>query len=180
MASAEAARPAPLLGPTATSSVLVIAAGLAALLDAWASWFRHGVTSDYVASAPGVGVADLTSASATGRTVDALYVFAVIAAAVALLVWLSRVRARTRGLADNRLPRTLVAGTWLLTAVAGVALTLLAGADSTVERLAWLARVDSVVAVAQCLVGVALVVVIRRTTSRVSAETNQPGQTMRG
>ncbi|WP_154814676.1 hypothetical protein [Actinophytocola xinjiangensis] len=180
MASAEAARPVPLAGPTATSSVLVAAACLAALLDAWSSWFRHGVTADYVASAPGVGVADLTSASATGRTADALYVFAVIAAVVAVLVWLARVRANTRGQVPRRLPRTLAAGGWLATAAAGVALTLFHDLDATVDHLSQLARLDSALATAQCLAGAALVVVIRRTTNRITTETNQPGRTMRG
>lgn len=182
VASAVPARPVPLFGLTTVSSTLVGASCLVSLLDAWTSWYRHGVAAGYAVGAPGVGVADLTSASSTSRTVDTLYMFAMISTSVALLVWLSRVRAnaRARGRATRRLPRTLAVGVWLALALFSMTMTVLPGADATVDELAMLARVDSYGAVGMCVAGVVLLVVIRQTTRWVSTETNRPGQAMRG
>lgn len=177
MASPEPARPAPLLGPSVASSALVGTSCLAALFDAWASWHRHGVAVDYDAGEPGVGVADLTSASATGRTVDTVYVVAMFAAALAVLVWLARVRVneRLRGRAGRPTARLLVFGVWLALCLFAVVTTALSETD-----LATLARIDTAGAGGLCVAGTVLVVVIRRTTRRDSVETNQRGQAMRG
>jgi hypothetical protein len=181
MANPEHARPAPLLGPTMASSALVAATCLTALLDAWTSWYRHGVAVDYVTSAPGIWVADLTSADLTGRTVDLLYVLAMAGAGLAVLVWLSRLRVTTRlrGHAVYPLRRTLVLGGWFaLTLFAGMT-TVLLGADASVAELEAMARVDSFVAVGQCAVGVALVVVIRQATRWALSEPCRSGAARR-
>jgi hypothetical protein len=182
MANPEQVRSVPLLGPTAASSTLVAATCLTALLDAWTSWYRHGVTVDYVASAPGVWVGDLSSADSTGRTVDVLYVLAMAGAGVAVLVWLSRLRASTRlrGHAVHPLRRMLAVGGWFALSLFAVATTVLSGADASVPELETLATVDSFVAVVQCVVGMLLVVVIRKATRLATTETNQPGPAMRG
>src|ERR1700741_2501458 len=83
-------RPAPLLGPTSASSLLVGGTCLVGGLNAWSAWHRLAVGADYTAGVPGIWVADLTSAEATGRTVATLYLLAMIAAALTLLVWLAR------------------------------------------------------------------------------------------
>lgn len=175
-------RPAPLRGPTAAASMLVGVTCVAALLDAWTTWYRHGVAVDYVAGAPGVRVADLTSADSTGRTVDVLYVFSMIGACVALLVWLSRLRANARRLdhAAHRVRRRLALGGWFAVTLFAAATTLLFGANASVAELRVLATIDSFVAVIQCVVGVLLILVVRKATSSLTkAETNQPGSAMR-
>ena len=174
-------RPVPLLGPTTASSTLVGVTCVAALLDAWAAWYRHGVAVDYVAGAPGVWVADLTTADSTGRTVDVLYVFAMTGACIALLVWLSRLRANARrlGHAAHRVRRTLALACWFTVTLFAATTTVLFGANASVAELRVLATIDSFAAVIQCVVGVLLVLVIRKATNSLSkVETNQPGSAM--
>lgn len=182
MASPEPARPVPLLGPTTASSMLVGATCVAAILDGWTSWYRHDVAVEYDAGEPGIGVADLTSASSTGSTVDTLYVFAMIGAAMAVLVWLSRVRAyaRTRGRAGSPLPRKLVVGAWFAVSLFSVVTTILFGGNAEEAELVTVARIDSFDAAGVCLVGVVLILTIQRTTHRILVETNQRGGAMRG
>ncbi|HEX2130217.1 MAG TPA: hypothetical protein VHH15_01560 [Actinophytocola sp.] len=167
-------RPAPLLGPTRASSTLVAGASLAALLDAWATWYRHGVAVDYAAGEPGVWVADLTSAASTSRTAGVLYLLALASAGIALLVWVSRVRANARllGHAAHPLRRTLAIVAWFAVSLFAAGVTLLVH-GTTVAELAVLATLDSVTAVVQLLVGVLAIVMIR-------VETNQRGRAMRG
>ncbi|GAB3454974.1 DUF4328 domain-containing protein [Actinophytocola sediminis] len=181
MASPEPARTLPLLGPTAASSTLVAASCLAAVLDAWATWNHRDVATAYDAGMPGIGVADLTSADSTERTVDALFVITMIATAVALLVWLSRLRAnaRLRGRVGHRAPRALAVGCWLALTLFATATTLLSGANATAAELTTLAWVNSVGAGALWVAGVPLVLVVRQTMHRISLETDRPGQAMR-
>jgi hypothetical protein len=176
-------RPAPLLGPTATSSLLVGATCVIALLDAWTAWYRHGVAFDYVAGVPGMWVADLTSADSTGRTVDVLYVLVMAAAAIALLVWLSRVRANARllGHAVHPLRRTVALSGWFAVTLFSVGTTVLFGADASVAELRVLATVDSVGAVVQCVAGGVLIVVIRQVTRcRPRTGAGHPRRAVRG
>ncbi|MCT2585621.1 hypothetical protein [Actinophytocola gossypii] len=167
-------RPVPLLGPTAASSILVGVASLAALLDAWATWYRHGVVVDYAAGEPGVWVADLMSAAATSRTAGIVYLLALASAGVALLVWGSRLRANARLLGHDtrRRWRTLAVAGWFGVSLVGVGATLLVDAGTAAE-LSTLGVVDSVTAVAQLVVGALVIVMIR-------VETNQRGRAMRG
>jgi len=173
MANPHRNRPVPLLGPTAASSTLVVATCLAALLHAWTSWYQHGVAADYVASAPGVWVADLTSASSTGRTIDVLYVLTTAGATVAVLVWLSRFRtnARLRGQTAHPLPRTLTICCWFVVSLLAAATTFLFGANASVAELRTLATIDSFVAVVQCVLGVLVVLVIRQATRSATTVT---------
>lgn len=161
-------RPAPLLGPTTASTLLVAATGLAALLEAWAVWYRHGVATDYAAGVPGVWVADLTSADSTTRMIGVLYLLSMTAATLALLVWLSRVRSNARLLGPPAHPmwRRAAVGGWFVSAAVGAVLTVRLDSDTTVAELETIATADSVTAVAQCVVGALVIVVVRRVTGR--------------
>ncbi|HEY0453913.1 DUF4328 domain-containing protein [Actinophytocola sp.] len=167
-------RPAPLLGPTTAASLLVGGTCLVGILNVWAAWHRHAVALDYLAGVPGIWVADLTSADATSRTVGVLYVIAMVAAGVALLVWLSRVRANARLLADRPVAahprrRDWAVGAWFTTTVLALVVTLLLREDAT----AGLATVATVAVVLQCAAGAPVIVVVRRITNR-PAHDQQP------
>jgi hypothetical protein len=161
-------RPAPLLGPTTASAVLVAATALAASLDAWAAWHHHGVADEYAAGTPGIWVSDLTSAESTSRTTGTLYLITLVAAAVALFVWLGRTRANARLAGQDQRPtyRLLAVAGWFPVSLAAVVVTAgtaaLLGAEPTLDELARLATVDSAAAVVQCLTAGAVIVVLRR------------------
>ncbi|OLF08948.1 hypothetical protein [Actinophytocola xanthii] len=163
-----AARPAPLLGPTTASTVLVGATAVAALLDAWTAWYHHGVAVEYGAGTPGVWVSDLTSAASTSRTAGTLYLISLVATAVALLVWVARTRANARlaGQYEGSGYRVLAVAGWFPVSLATVVVTLgtaaLLGAEPTLDELARLATLDSAVAVVQVVTAVAVIVLLRR------------------
>lgn len=169
-------RPAPLLGPTTAASFLVGATCLVGVLDAWAAWHRHAVGADYVAGAPGIWVADLTSADATGRTIGLLYVITMLASAGALLVWLSRIRTNVRLLGEpGRSRRTGWAlGGWYASTAVALALTFLLRVDATVSGLAALAALDSVSVALQCVAGAVVVGHVRRVSRWQSVPRSMP------
>lgn len=160
-------RPAPLLGPTAAATCLVAGACVAGVLAAWSTWHRHSVGTDYAAGVPGVWVADLTSADATARTTGLLYVIAQLAAGIALLVWLSRVRANAR-LAGGREPRHLgwALGAWYATTLAALTSAFLLRDGSALPELRALAVTETVTVALQCAAGGLVIVVVRLVTRR--------------
>lgn len=164
-------RPAPLLGPTTTASVLVGASCLVSALEAWSAWHRLAVGTDYAAGVPGVWVADLTSADATARTIAALYLIAATSAGLAMLVWLSRVRANMRLLGGTPRPRRTawVLGAWVASTVVTVVLTLLLRDAATVGELRALAVAETACSALQCVAGGLAILVVRRVTRWQSA-----------
>ncbi len=159
-------RPAPLLGPTTATSFLVGATCLAGVLDAWSSWHRHSVGTAYLAGAPGIWVADLTSADGNGQTVGLLYVIAMLAAGVSLLVWQSRIRANVRLLGEPSRRTGWVAGGWYATTLVALVLTYLLRGEATVSGLGTLAGAATVSVTLQCVAGAFVVVLVRRVTRR--------------
>ena len=158
-------RPAPLLGPTAASSLLVGGTCLVGGLNAWSAWHRLAVGADYTAGVPGIWVADLTSAEATGRTVATVYLLAMTAAALTLLVWLSRIRGNARLLGAKRSRRwSWVLGVWFTSCALAVVLLYLGRGGVALADLRVLALADTASAALQCAAGAVVVVVIRRVT----------------
>ncbi|HEY7593020.1 MAG TPA: DUF4328 domain-containing protein [Actinophytocola sp.] len=162
-----APRPAPLLGPTATASFLVAGACVVGVLEAWSAWHRHSVGTDYAAGVPGVWVADLASADATARMIGLLYVIALLAAGIALLVWLARVRANARLLADRRpLSTGWAFGAWFATTLVALALTYVLRGWPALPELRGLAIAETFSVALQCVAGGLVIVVVRRVTRR--------------
>jgi hypothetical protein len=159
-------RPAPLHGPTTATTFLVGATCLVGVLDAWSAWHRHTVGADYVAGAPGVWVADLTSVDGTGRTIGLLYVITMLASGGALLVWLSRVRTNMRLLGGRAHARRTgwVLGGWYASSIAALVLTYLLRVEATMYGLGALAAVDTVSVALQCGAGALVVVLVRQVT----------------
>jgi len=161
-------RPAPLLGPTTTTSFLVGATCVAGALDAWSAWYRHSVGTDYLASTPGIWVSDLTSADGTGETVGLLYVIAMLAAGLSLLIWQSRIRANARLLGEPARRMGGVLGGWYATTLVALVLTYLLRGEATVSDLGTLAGAATVSVALQCVAGGFVVVLVRRVTRRQS------------
>jgi hypothetical protein len=103
-----------------------------------------------------------------------VYLLALASAAIALLVWGSRLRANARllGHGAHRPWRTLAIAAWFVVGLSGAGVTLLVD-GSTAAELAVVGTVDTMTAVAQLVAGALVITVIR-------VETNQRGRAMRG
>jgi hypothetical protein len=162
----------PLHGPTTATSVLVGATCLAGVLDAWSAWYRHEVGTEYAAGTPGIWVADLTSADGMGQSIGLLYVIAMVASGVSLLVWQNRVRANAR-LRGAPLPHLgLVVAAWYATTLVALVLTYELRGAATTDDLATLAVAATVSVALQCLAGAGLVARVRRVTRDRTAPRN--------
>ena len=162
----------PLHGPTTATSVLVGATCLVGVLDAWSAWYRHEVGTEYAAGTPGIWVADLTSADGMGQSIGLLYVIAMVASGVSLLVWQNRVRANARLRGAPPPQPGLVVAVWYATTLVALVLTYeLRGAVTTGE-LATLAVAATVSVALQCLAGTSLVARVRRVARDRTAPRN--------
>jgi hypothetical protein len=158
-------RLAPLLGPTSAASLLVGAACATGVLGTWAAWHRYSVGMDYVAALPGVRIADLTSANATGDATGTVYLVAMMSAGLALLVWFGRVRANLRLLGGAHPPHSRWAlGGWFASTAVAFVVTLLLGRATWVDDVRQLAMVDTASVALQCVAGAFVVVVVRQVT----------------
>lgn len=99
---------------TAASALIGLTCVLSAV-DSWADWHAYEVVEDYVAGAPGVGVADLVSADNISFGTGVTYVLAYLAAGILFLMWLWRVRSNAENLRPDghRLGRGWTIGGWL-------------------------------------------------------------------
>lgn len=169
MASPEPIPPrlVPLRGPATAASALVAGTCLAAILNAVADWHHFAVAGDYVAGVPGIWVADLTSAEATSHTVGTLHLFALVAAGIALLVWLSRARHNGKLLhkpLDARPHLGWALGLWFaVTTVTGLAAFALRG-EATMTELRDVATLISASAVLHCVTGALVLLTVRQVT----------------
>lgn len=101
--------------PLATASAtLVVAACAAEVFGTWTNWNRYLVARDYVASTPGVGLADLVSADNVTLTAGVIELIAYLGAGVVFLSWLwrARVNAERIGTVPQRLSRGWTTGGW--------------------------------------------------------------------
>lgn len=104
------------VGSLATASTALIGLACATtLFTAWSDWNRYVVVDDYVASEPGVGLADLVKADNTSLTTGVVSLFAYVAAGVVFLCWLWRARANAElfNTARHRLSRGWTTGGWI-------------------------------------------------------------------
>lgn len=108
---APAPRPVGGLGKAAAILAFVTAAG--ALAHAAVFWHGYGLARDYVAGG-GTTVADLQAADSTTGTLALLYLAALVATAVLLIVWLyqAQVNAELMCTAQHRRSRGWVIGAW--------------------------------------------------------------------
>jgi len=162
----------PLLGPTTATSVLVGATCLVGVLDAWSAWYRHEVGTEYAAGTPGIWVADLTSADGTGQSIGLLYVIAMMAAGVSLLVWQNRVRANARLRGEPPLRTGLAVAAWYATTLVALVLTYALRGAATTDELATLAVAATVSVALQAVAGAYLVVQVLRVTRDRTAPRN--------
>ena len=162
-------RPAPLLGPTTATSFLIGTACVAGAVEAWSAWYRHSVGTAYLAGTPGIWVSDLTSADGIGQAVGLLYVIAMLAAGVSLLVWQSRIRANARLRGEPARRMGWVLGGWYATTLVALVLTYLLRGEGTVSGLATFAGAATVSVALQCVAGGFVIVLVRQVTRRQSA-----------
>lgn len=104
----------PLRQRTTATTVLLVLTCVASVFDAWSDWNNYQVVEDYLAGAPGVGMADLVGADdlSTIAAVLVLITYPLTGAVFLLWLWKARLNAEQIEWDGHRLGRGWTIGGW--------------------------------------------------------------------